>query len=761
MKKFSCIVFTFIISFHIMGQSPVGSWTDHLRYNAANSIAVSSDEIYASTGQSLLVFNRQFRELKKMSTIGGLTETGISSIAWAEENSTLVVAYKSTNIDLVKGLNVYNLPDILNKYIAGERRINRVRTSGKYAYLAASFGIVVIDVARKEIYDTWKPSPGPDNNEVFDVAFGNNRVYAATMSGTWEANLSDQGLAYFGNWKQVSGIPDPGSKCNNVIFSGESLYINVPDPVSGDRIYSINGSPRLFLYIPGIEYISFDSGPEGFSVSSPGFIKYFRPDGTDIFTISSYGWGIPNIWQGIITGTDIWIGDLNYGLIEGKNLSEFSALSINGPSTDKVVNIVSQNGRTIICSGGTDNSFNSLNRSFQVSVYDNYLFSNIISATFSDAMRSVIDPLNSSHFYVSSWGDGLFEYDNGILVKHYNSSNSPLREGNTPGSGIKIAGLAFDRAKNLWIAQTDVSENIKILKSDGSWITYPVSLEAPVAGDIISASNNQKWIILSGGHGLFIIDDNGTPGIFSDDRFRKLTVVDNDDKIIPNVFAAAEDLDGRIWIGTDQGPVIYYNPDRIFEDNVKGYRIKVPRSDGSGLADYMLGTESITSIAVDGANRKWLATKNSGAYLLSADGTVMLKNYNSLNSPMFSDSIASVSIDNQTGEVWFGTSKGVLSARELATSGSNEFRNVYSFPNPVRKDFEGNVTITGLMKDTQVKITDVSGNLVYETFSEGGQAEWDLRTYNGKRVKSGVYLVFCSNPDGSKAIATKILVIGQ
>jgi ligand-binding sensor domain-containing protein len=175
----------------------------------------------------------------------------------------------------------------------------------------------------------------------------------------------------------------------------------------------------------------------------------------------------------------------------------------------------------------------------------------------------------------------------------------------------------------------------------------------------------------------------------------------------------------------------------------------------------MLGAESITAISIDGANRKWLGTKSSGAYLLSADGMTMLKNYNVQNSPIFSNSIVSVAVDNSTGEVWFGTSEGVLSVREIATSGKKSFSDVYSFPNPVREDYAGNVTITGLMKDTQIKITDISGNLVFETMSEGGQVSWDLSTYNGRRVTTGVYLIFCANNDGSKSYVTKILVIGR
>jgi hypothetical protein len=152
---------------------------------------------------------------------------------------------------------------------------------------------------------------------------------------------------------------------------------------------------------------------------------------------------------------------------------------------------------------------------------------------------------------------------------------------------------------------------------------------------------------------------------------------------------------------------------------------------------------------------------NSGAYLLSADGTALLKNYNTSNSPLFSDSIASLAINHLTGDVWFGTSGGTLSIRENATSGNESFSNVYSFPNPVREDFAGNVTITGLVRDTEVKITDISGNLIFETTSEGGQASWDLSSYNGRRVRSGVYLVLCAAGDGSESCITRIMVISR
>jgi hypothetical protein len=256
-----------------------------------------------------------------------------------------------------------------------------------------------------------------------------------------------------------------------------------------------------------------------------------------------------------------------------------------------------------------------------------------------------------------------------------------------------------------------------------------------------------------------VLDDNRTPSNFTDDRSVSMLITDSDDNVFSYVYSLAEDLDGNIWIGTDKGPLIYYNPERIFDGGLKAYRIKIPRNDGTGLADFMLGTETITSIAVDGANRKWLGTSSSGAYLLSSDGYKVISNMNEDNSPLFSNSIASVAVDNNSGNVWFATSKGIISFRSNATTGQESFAKVYAFPNPVREDYSGNVTIAGLLRNTEIKITDISGNLVYKTISDGGEATWDLTTYNGKRVATGVYIVFCSSSDGAQSCTTKILVI--
>ncbi|HOB85342.1 MAG TPA: hypothetical protein PKX27_06535 [Bacteroidales bacterium] len=745
---------------HLSAQTPVGTWSDHLIYNKAEDLAVGSEDIYASTGSSILVFNREFEELRKLSKINGLTETGISTIGWSEENNTLIIAYTSTNVDLVTDNTIYNIPDISLKYIPGKKVINRIRTKGRYAYLAGSFGIVVIDLIKKEIYDTWKPGDNDRTAEVWDVTFGNDEIYAATNMGLFYADASGEGLSYSGNWTPENRLPYPQGNYNALLYTGNRLYANRSgENFEGDSLFVIGTACSLFLYEPGLFNRSLEPGPDGFAVSSGTSARYYSTGGTLIKTINSYSPGIPDIVMTVPDNNNIWIADKNSGLLRLKDMSVIEFMNLPGPVSNDAINITTLNGKTIICGGGVDISWNNLWKPFSVSVNENNSWEKITSAQNNDAMRAVIDPRNSNHFFISTWGTGLMEFENNKLIKNYTDANSVLNN-IIPGKPyVRTSGMAMDDKGYLWITQPEVPGTIKTLKPDGTWIINPVTIAVPTVGDILITRAGHKWVLLPRGYGLFLLDDKGTPESFVDDVSKKIMVTDAENKVFSYYFSIAEDLDGNIWIGTDQGPVVYYSPERIFSTDLKAYRIKIPRNDGSGLADYMLGTETITAIAVDGANRKWIGTSGSGAYLLSPDGITQIAHYNESNSPLFSNTITSISVDNLTGNVWFATSKGVQSLRGDATEGAEQFTNVYAFPNPVREDFEGNLTITGLMKETRVSITDISGNLVYKTVSDGGQASWDLRTYNGQRVATGVYMAFCAAADGSQSCVIKVLVI--
>ena len=761
MARYLIVLMVFLTGVPASGQNPVGAWSDHLSYYTARNIAIGPEEIFASTGSSIIVFNQEFEELKKISRVHGLSETRISCIAYSEDNKSLVIAYTSTNIDILKGERIYNIPDIRNKYIPGNKNIYRVKTSGRYAYLATSFGIVVLDIVRNEIFDTWKPGNGNSLGEVYDIDFSGNFIYAATNIGLYKGDMSGMGLSYYGNWNLVTSLPDPSGLYNAVVTLQNRIYVNRSDiNAAGDSVYMLDGGSSLFEYQPGTRNLSMDKHTGGFTITTKNSAKVFNENGTLLKNITSSDFPNPDFLQSAVKGTDIWIADKSSGLLRGENMSSFTKLNLPGPYTNNANYVTNSHGRTFITGGALDNAWNNQWRNLQIFIHDNNSWHSELSSDLWDPMRVLPDPDDPGHYWVSTWGSGLLEYENNVLVNHYNDSNSPLQT-IIPGRPYsRICGLAMDRDRNIWITQTEVPGIIKVLKADRqTWITFPITLETPTIGDIIITRTGQKWVILPRGFGLFVLDDNKTPENFTDDRYKTMLVKDNDNKIISIIYSIAEDLDGNIWVGTDQGPVIYYNPASVFSGEMKAFRVKVPRDDGTGLADYMLGTEIITSIAVDGANRKWLGTFSSGAYLLSSDGSKKLVNYTAENSPLLSNSVTSLAIDDSSGEIWIGTDEGVISVRGDATLGADRFGKVYTFPNPVRETYTGNVTITGLMRNTEIRITDISGNLVYRTISDGGQATWDLMNYDGQRVSTGVYLVFCATEDGSNSAVTKMLVI--
>src|SRR6056297_122079 len=370
-----------------------------------------------------------------------------------------------------------------------------------------------------------------------------------------------------------------------------------------------------------------------------------------------------------------------------------------------------------------------------------------------------IDPYNIEHYYVGSWGRGVFEYMNDQIKEVHNESNSSLQSMIPGNDYIRIAGMDWDEENNLWVTNTGVTNPVSVKLTNGEWhsFNFDSQISNILVKDILVTQNNHKWVTLPG-NGLFVFDDNQTPDNENDDLYKKFSILDENGKIITNnIFSIAEDLDGNIWVGTDQGIVVYYNPTDVFESSLfyaQGIVITI-----DDYTQYLLNTETITSIAVDGANKKWLGTQNAGVYLVSKDGTEEINHFTEENSPLISNSINDVTINHETGEVFMATTKGLISYRGSATMGSDEFRDVYVYPNPVRENYAGDITIRGLVSNVNVKITDISGNIVYETNAEGGQATWNGKNFSGKRVSTGVYLVFCSNDDGSKTHITKLLFI--
>ncbi|HYX08279.1 MAG TPA: two-component regulator propeller domain-containing protein, partial [Bacteroidales bacterium] len=437
----------------------------------------------------------------------------------------------------------------------------------------------------------------------------------------------------------------------------------------------------------------------------------------------------------------------------------------NGPASDRSFRIVTNKRKTYVTAGGFNATLsNNYTKPcyYEFSDFDGWSDICLGSDTARDITNVIVDPANPDHLFAATWGYGLFEFRNNQPVAHYNSENSPMQSV-LEGDYIRLLGMAYDKNNNLWLTSSGVENNILVKKNDGEWKSFKYGRLTGNSNitQLLITSRGDKWAVLPRGGGLLAFNNNETIDNESDDKKKVFSITDGEGVTITNqVYCLAEDRDGNIWVGTDDGPVVYYNPQSVFDGGIfEASKILVPKNDTSIYGEYLLKNQVVSAIKVDGANRKWIGTQGVGLFLMSPDGKKELARFTTDNSPLISNNILDISIDDQSGEVFIATDKGVVSYRGTATQGNEEFTNVYVFPNPVRENYEGDITITGLISDANVKITDISGNLVYETTSLGGQAIWNGRNFNGKRVKTGVYLVFCSNDDGTKTFVTKLLFI--
>lgn len=390
---------------------------------------------------------------------------------------------------------------------------------------------------------------------------------------------------------------------------------------------------------------------------------------------------------------------------------------------------------------------------------------------YADLNCLAVDPRNPDHVFAGG-RTGLFEYLNGRMTNFYNSDNSPLLPATDRGAELDnnyvlVHGLAFDAEGTLWLLNSQTSSTSLMSLSPAGEFTQ---LHSPqLMNGQVSLAAMQSAFFDSRGLLWFVNCNHEAPAIISYDRQAgtcnvikgDLTNQDGARLSLQYVNCAAEDLDGNIWVGTDAGP-FYIPASQAAESGLATLtQPKVPRNDGTSLADYLLNGVSVTSVAIDGAGRKWFGTNGSGAYLISRDNETQIHHFTARNSPLSSDNVEALAIDGATGTVYFGTDRGLCSYRSDATEPSADMRKgtVSAYPNPVTPDYRGSVTITGLTLDAEVKIVSAAGQLVAQGRSQGGSYRWDCLDRSGRRVSTGVYFVLTSTSGGSRGTVCKIAVV--
>jgi hypothetical protein len=475
-----------------------------------------------------------------------------------------------------------------------------------------------------------------------------------------------------------------------------------------------------------------------------------------------------------------WSADKYGGLMWSKNLDGTADVRImpEGPASGDSRRIGAYNNNIWVAHGGVRPDWGNLWRIDGLSgfVDDHWkVFSadtmshpgghfNPHNAYVADFMDVAVDPMDNSRVIGGSWEEGLVELRSSDLsgaTKNGGDSSGPVGSGVTWAIGwTGVAGVTFDREGILWCTNSYTSEALHALDRNGNFFDFDF---APVIGnnekvaDIIVGQNGYVWANVIG-KGLLVFNTNETIGTYSDDSFVLLTETEGNGKLSSNdVLCMEEDLDGEVWVGTSSGMSIFYNPEAIFTDeNFDSEQILIEQD---GNVQILLETETINCIEIDGSNRKWIGTQNSGVYLFSDDGLQQIYHFTEENSPLFSNTVYDIAINHSNGEVFFATEKGIVGFFSTATNFDEEMSNVRVFPNPVRPDYDGNITIDGLAYNTSVKVTDIQGNILFETESEGGRAVWNGKRYDGARPATGVYLVYVSTPDGSADDVKKITFI--
>ncbi len=748
----------------------IGKFYDHLPYNQGTVVCLAGDKVYAGVGQTLFVLDQKDNSITKLSKVNQLSDLGVTTIAYSKKHKSVIIGYLTGNIDIIVNNQVINIPDIERTSIQGFKSINDIYIDEDFAFLSTGFGIVKLDIQRQEIKETYLIGDNATNVFVNDITFYNDSIFAATQEGIYVANLNSANLSNFQNW---SVLPFRLGTNFNALASNDSI-IMFNASIEG------NNKDTIHLYNKGVwSKLSF----EGYKNADVYSIEYENEEWlltfNDIahclnkngeakektFTYAGNYTGIKPKHMISDGNTGYWIADNKYGLAHRFSAWNYDVFTPSGPAYYQAFKLDFK-GDALWVASGTLTAFwgNNYDKKgvyrYQNNEWDSYNRGGYDSI--SDISTVSINPFNTQEVYFGSWGKGLVRTENGKIKDVFQNHNSGINSLNLFRNHL-VGGNTFDENGVLWVTCSGAPgapvTNPLVAYDGKDWHEYNLEnklVNSTHAGEIFVDAEGYKWFA-SRDNGVFVFDDNGTLGDDNDDRVALITTGENSGNLpTKNVHCIAQDQDGKVWIGTEEGLTVLNSTFGVFDGEAKADRIIIEQD---GSFQYLLETEIVKTIKVDAANRKWIGTASGGVYLISEDGQETIHHFTTENSPLISNTIFDIEIFGTTGEVFFATDKGLMSYIGDATDGDEYNGPTYAYPNPVRPDYEGLIGIKGLAENAEVKITDITGNVIYETISQGTTATWDGKSLNGKRAQTGVYIVFSVNEDGSQKEVAKILFI--
>ena len=744
---------------------PIGMWKEYLPYNSAIDVAAGDNRIYCATPYSLFTVDPGDNSVERSSRITGLSETGINAIHYDENAHKLFIAYANSNIDIIYRNDIFNIPDIKRENITGDKSIYNIYLYNNSYYLSTGLGVVVVDGDRFEVKESWLIGNGGNNVKVNGFTSDASFFYAATDEGLKRAVINSTNLSDYLNWQLISGIDGlSAGPCRNIIMAG-----NKPVALKNDSVLIYNGTHWDLLYNDGnaITAINSTEGKIAICHRLPGPVSkvvIINADGSVERTIQQNG-VTPFPRKAILYNGAYWIAD------QFNCLSKFSSgpaaeevYSLNSPDGIASGDMIEYNDVFYAAAGEVNESWNYQYNGNGIYRYKNDEWKNFnrfhypVLDSMLDFITVTVDPRDES-VWAGSFGGGLLHIkpDESFEIFKQNSLIQPHPL--DPGS-YRVAGLLFDHENNLWISNFGSLQPLVVRKADGNWKSFslPFTLIENALAQIVMDDVNQIWIVSPLGNGLICYNYGSSIDDINDDHWKMYrSGPGNGNLPSVNVLCVAKDKSGFIWVGTDDGIGVIQCPQEVFNT---GCEAILPIVQQGNFAGYLFKGENVRSIAVDGADRKWVATKN-GVWLISADGEKVIERFTEDNSPLLSSDVKKIAINSKTGEVYFATSRGICSFRGAATGGEQTNSNILVFPNPVPPGYNGTIAIRGIAENSIVKITELDGRLVYQTKALGGQAVWDGKDYKGRKISTGIYLVLISNDDGSEKTSTKIVFISK
>lgn len=741
-------------------------WRAHTAFSHISQAAVATNHVYAVSNNSLFSVDKQSEEITYHNRLTGLSGAVISQMAYNPSVNAILLTYQNGQLDIIDAHeDIHNIPDLYLKQMSYSKVVNHIYMHGDKAYLSMSFGIIVLDMKKREIKDTYFLGNKNDEINVHATTILGDSLYAISSKALYAASLQSN-LMDFAHWTTHS-LP-AGSDIKDFCTYDQQLYL-VRDTSLWVRNNQQWKNCKVPFAIAGIcatdnDLFILPTEKNGLAIL-----------GTD-YSLLLEDYGI--IYDVAQDKDSYWMCTSRYSLFDIQNQRSYTP---RGPIDNTAYRMRFFGDRLYVVPGGRWATQNK--RAGQIMYLEDNRWTNISNYALGqalgvrplDLMNVAQDPKDPEHYFVTSYGFGMLEMYGTEVLKHHRPDNSPLCSAvpDNPEKYTRTDCAIYDEMGYLWVLNTDKAaglKNIHVISPDQKqWESFNLThngqqLVFNTPGEIVidNRNPNWKWIPLCRDNtGIILLDDQGTPLSPADDRmvYRTQWVDQQGNQIRPReIHSMAQDLDGTLWVGTDEG--LFLIPSTVdFTTSDRCERVIIARNDGTLLADYLLDNEKIYSIVVDGANRKWVGTATSGIFLLSEDGQETIEHFTSENSPLLSNTILSIAIQKSTGEVFIGTGDGLMSYMSDAVPAEEDFSHVYAYPNPVHPNYRGYVVVKGLMADSEVRIVDASGNLVKTLQGLGGEVVWDITNAMGARVASGVYTAICNTKDGTAYGTTKILVI--